>query len=691
MEYTSNVQANPPVIRVTGEASVLKKITRSVCPYDCPDTCGLLIEVAEGKAVKVMGDPEHPFTRGTLCPKMNRYQDTVHSPLRLTRPLLRTGPKGSANFRSISWEEATTVLVDRWQKIIDAFGTEAILPYSYAGTMGLIQRNAGHPFFHRLGASRLDRTICSPAKEAGWKLVMGETPAPHPDEVAESDLVILWGMNAIATNIHFLHGLKQARKKDATVWLIDTYQNLSSSVVDQTFLVRPGSDGALALGWMNLLVRYDLIDLDFIKTHVQGFEELKEKILPHYAPEKVSLLTGLSPETIQSMARTYGIAKKPFIRLGSGLSRYGNGAMTVRTIVSLPALVGGYGKKGAGCLTGTSTSGAFAMKEILREDFMTKETRIVNMNCLGWALNELNNPPVKSLYVYHSNPAAVTPDQNQVLKGLNREDLFTVVHERFMTDTARYADVVLPATSSLEHSDLYRAYGHYCIQRAKAVIPPVGESKSNWEVFCLLAQKMGFDDPFFQQTADDLIHHLLSVPSLLREGIDEKAFSAGKAVELSLPPDGRTKFRTPSGKIEVLNPKERHPLPYYFPPHGGDYPFRLMTAPSFYALNSSFRERKDLLKKEKAMFLQMNPEDAGAKGLQEGQRVIAFNQLGEVSFILHVTPGVPLGVVVAEGVWWLEHSPGLRSVNALTSQRLTDQGGGSTFYDNTVDVRTEGG
>jgi anaerobic selenocysteine-containing dehydrogenase len=361
----------------------------------------------------------------------------------------------------------------------------------------------------------------------------------------------------------------------------------------------------------------------------------------------------------------------------------------VRTVISLPALVGAYGKKGAGCFTSTSTSGAFAMKEILREDFMVKETRTINMNCLGWALNELKDPPIQSLYVYTSNPAAVAPDQNQVLKGLAREDLFTIVHERFMTDTAQYADIVLPSTSSLEHSDLYRSYGHYCIQRAKAVIPPVGESKSNWEVFSLLAEKMGFDDPFFRQTADELIDHLLSIPNPVREGIDQKAFAAGKAVELPLPPDARTRYRTPSGKIEILNPKESHSLPCHLPPYGGDYPFGLMTAPSLYGLNSSFRERSDLLQKEKAMLLQMNPEDAEAKGLSEGQRVIAFNQLGEVPFILRVTPNVPAGVLVAEGVWWLKHCPGSRSVNALTSQRLTDQGGGSTFYDNTVDVRLE--
>jgi anaerobic selenocysteine-containing dehydrogenase len=619
---------------------------------------------------------------------MNRYQETVHSPLRLTHPLLRIGAKGSGEFLPISWEEAMDRIKDRWQKIINQYTAEAILPYSYAGTMGLIQRNAGHPFFHRLGASRLDRTICSPAKEVGWKIVMGETPAPHPDEVAESDLVILWGINAVATNIHFLHGVKKAKQKGAPIWLIDTYQTLTSNVADQTYLVRPGSDGALALGLMHLLVRDNLIDHPFLSDHVQGFEELKEKILPDFLPEKVSRLTRLSPETVKAMAHAYGRAKNPFIRLGAGLSRYGNGAMTIRTIVCLPALVGAYKKRGGGCLTSTGTAGAFAMSEVLREDFMVRKTRIVNMNCLGWVLNELQAPPIQSLYVYHSNPAAVTPDQNQVLKGLSREDLFTIVHERFMTDTARYADIVLPSTSSLEHSDVYRSYGTYCIQHAKPAIPPVGESKSNWEVFCLLAERMGFDEPFFRQTADDLIDHLLSIPNLMREGIDQKAFSVGKAVEIPLPSDARTHFKTLSGKIEILNPKETYPLPCYLPPYEGNYPFRLMTSPSLYALNSSFREREDLRKKEKAMFLQMNPADAESKGMKEGESVIAFNQLGEVSFTLYITPKVPPGVVVAEGVWWLNHCPGPRSVNALTSQRLTDQGGGSTFYDNTVGVRS---
>ncbi|AJE04904.1 molybdopterin oxidoreductase family protein [Geobacter pickeringii] len=664
-------------------------ITRSVCPYDCPDTCGLLVEVENGRAVRVTGDPEHPFTRGTLCPKMLHYERTVHSPERLTTPLIRTGAKGAGEFRRASWEEAIATIAARWQEIIAAHGAEAILPYSYAGTMGLVQRNSGHPFFHRLGASRLERTICSPAKEAGWQAVMGETPAPHPDEVAESDLVILWGINAAATNIHFLHGVREAKRRGAAVWLIDTYETPTAKTADRVILPRPGSDGALALGLMHVISREGLVDRAFVAERVQGFAELAETILPDYPPERVEALTGIPAATVEELARLYAKARAPFIRLGSGLSRYGNGAMTIRTICALPALVGAYGKRGGGLFASTSTGPAFALKEVTREDFQARPTRLVNMNRLGHALTELADPPVMALYVYHSNPAAVTPDQNAILRGLGRDDLFTVVHERFMTDTARWADVVLPATSSLETSDLYRAYGTYCIQRCRPAVPPVGESRSNWDTFALLAEAMGFDEPFFRQSADELIDRLLAIPTSMREGIDLARFNEGKGVELPLPADAPRTFRTPSGKVEILNPREPEPLPRFLPAHeeGGTLPLMLMTAPTPYALNASFYEQEELREKQGGMCLMVNPAEAAARGLADGQRVVAFNVRGEVAFILRVTGGVPAGVAVAEGVWWSAHAPGDRTVNALTSQRLTDRGNGSTFYDTRIDIR----
>ena len=659
------------------------QMLRSVCPYDCPDTCGLLVEIADGQAVAVQGDPEHPYSRGTLCAKMNAYQRTVHSSRRLTTPLLRRGAKGSGEFVVIDWPEAIGLVAQGFRQAIDRFGAEAILPYSYAGTMGLVQRNAGHPFFHALGASRLDRTICAPAKGCGWEAVMGGSHPPPPESVQQSDLVLLWGINAAATSIHYLHDVKIARQRGAKVWLIETYRTPTAAAADRVLLLRPGSDGALALGLMHLLVRENLHDHQFLQSQVQGFAELRDQILPDYPPQRVSELTGITEAELLELARAYASARAPMIRLGSGLSRYANGAMTVRTICALPALVGAYGREGGGCFCGTSTGGAFNLQQVLREDFLAgRNPRTINMNQLGDALTAPQGLPVAALYVYHSNPAAIAPDQNRVLAGLARSDLFTVVHERFLTDTARYADLVLPATSSLEHSDLYRAYGSYCIQRARGVIPPVGESKSNWEVFGLLAAELGLGPEFFRQSADDLIDQLLATPSPWREGIDLAALAAGKGVELRVPQG----CLTPSGKIEILNPRQPRPLPVFVPPQGGAEPLRLMTAPSLYALNASFYERDELRAAQQGMLLQLAPEEAAARGLVDGEAVLASNAQGEVEFELRINPGVPAGVAVAEGVWWLEFAPGARGVNALTSQRLTDQGGGSTFYDNTVEV-----
>jgi anaerobic selenocysteine-containing dehydrogenase len=662
------------------------EILRSVCPYDCPDTCGLLIHVDGGKAVKVQGDPDHPFTRGTICPKMAHYEKTVHSSKRILTPLRRTGPKGSGKFEPISWPEAIEHIKTKWNEIITKHGAEAILPYSYAGTMGLVQRNSGHPFFYSLDASRLERTICSPAKECGWNAVMGKTMGPHPKEIQKSDLVILWGIHAVATSIHLIHDINEARKQGAKIWLIDTYENSTAKIADEVFIVKPGADGALALGLMHVIAKENLADEEFIKEHVQGYDELKLEVLPNYSPQVVSEITGIGADIIENMARQYAKAQGPFIRLGSGLSRYGNGAMTVRTITCLPALVGAWGKTGGGLLTGTSTGGAYDTSLVTHEDFQEKTTRIINMNKLGNALNEVKDPPIMSLYVYHSNPAAIAPDQNMVLQGLAREDLFTIVHERFMTDTAKYADIVLPATTSLEHSDLYRAYGHYTIQRAYAVIPPVGQAKSNWEVFCLLAEAMGINKSFFNQSADDLIDSILAKPSSWLASTKIETLLEGRPLELPMPDNYKTQFKTSSGKIEILNSKEDEPLPKYLKPHGDRAEFWLINSPDARLLNSSFNEREDLTKTNR-MLLQMNPDDADKMSFTDEQAVVAYNDRGEVTFKLKITPKVPRGVVVTEGVWWLEHTPGNRSVNTLTSQRLTDQGKGSTFYDVKVNVR----
>jgi anaerobic selenocysteine-containing dehydrogenase len=662
-------------------------LARSVCPFDCPDACGLLAEVEEGRVVAVRGDPEHPYSRGTLCPKMNGYDRTVHSPDRLLHPLVRTGEKGESRFRRASWDEALDLVASRFRDVAAAEGGEAILPYSYAGSMGLVQRNAGMAFFHRLGATRLDRTICTPAQNAGWAAVMGETPGPSPDVVRGSDLVLLWGINAVATNLHFVSRVKEARRRGAEVILLETYENDTAALADRTILVRPGSDAALALGLVHVLARDGLADEAFLRAETVGWPELRARALEDYPPARVASTTGVAPGTIEELARRLGRARAPFLRVGGGLSRYGNGAMTVRSIVALAAVVGAYGREGGGCLVATRSSAAFDLSPFTGEELLPRRTRLVNMNELGRALATLSDPPIRAMYVWCSNPAAVAPDQNAVLAGLAREDLFLAVHERFLTDTARFADVVLPATTSLEHADLYRSYGHYLVQRTRPAVPPLGEAKPNWDVFRLLAQRMGFEDPVFALTTDEVIDLLLASPSPWREGVDAARLAEGRAVELSVPRSPR--WGTPSGKIELLNAAHREPLPRHLPSHAdaGALPLRLVTAPALHTLNSTFQERPDLRARAGGMRLKLAPSEAAARGLADGSRVVAWSEHGEAEFVLTVTARVPPGVAVAEGVFWLAHVPGRRNVNALTSQRLTDDGGGSTFYDNRVDVR----
>lgn len=662
-------------------------IHRSVCPYDCPDACGLLVEVENGRAVTVSGDPNHPVTTGLICPKMLHYERTVHSPHRLTTPLVRTGAKGSGQFTPISWDEAIDRICSVWRGLIAERGAECILPYSYAGTMGLVQRNAGHAFFHKLGASRLERTICSPAKDAGWKALLGDTPAMNPETIRESDLVILWGLNAAATSIHAMADAQAARRRGARLWVIDTYRTPTCDAADEAFIVRPGGDGALALAMMHVMARDGLADHEFIAASVLGFGEFERTILPDCTPARMADICGLPPEVIERMARAYAAARMPHIRLGSGLTRYANGAMTVRTIACLPAVSGAWAR-GGGIFPGTSTGAAFPLAQVVtREDFMTQPTRLVSMNWLGHALTGLNNPPVTSLYVYHSNPASIAPDQNAVIRGLMRDDLFTVVHERFLTDTARYADIVLPATSSLEHPDLYRCYGSYTAQRCDAIIPPVGEAKSNWEVFSLLAAGMGWDEPFFRQSPDDLIGQLLDFETPWRDTATTGRLRRGEPVLLT--PPGLGRWLTPSGRIEIRNDREQQPFPCLLPTHaeGDGLPLRLQPAVTPYALNSSFYEQDGLCEKQAVMELMMNPVDAEMRGVKNGQPVVVRNNEGAVDFTLKVTERVPPGTVVTEGVWWSSLIGGRPGVNALTSQRLTDGGRGSTLYDVAVEVK----
>lgn len=667
----------------------MTEIKPSVCPYDCPDCCGLLITVEDGKAVCVAGDPEHAFTRGTLCPKMAHYERTVHSAKRIMTPLKRVGQKGEGRFSPIGWDEAIEEIAGRWQSIIRDYGAEAILPYSYAGTMGTIGYSAGHALFYALGATSLDRTICAPAKSRGYRDVMGATLPTAPQEAQHSDMIVLWSISMLATDIHFRHDIETARKRGAKVYCIDTYRTKTADYADAFLCPRPGTDGALALAILHVLVRDGLADRAFLKEYVQGADELEQKVLPHYTPEAAAAITGVPAADIRAFAHAYGNARAPFIRLGSGQSRYVNGAMTSRLITCLPAFVGAYAKKGGGLLTSASGSHAFDKNIIRRPDLEQRGVRHINMCELGRALNDPDlTPPIKALYIYSSNPACTAPDQNQVLRGLQREDLFTVVHERFLTDTTHYADIVLPATTSLESEDLYYSYGHYTIQRARAVIPPVGESKSNWQTARLLAKAMHLTDPIFDQTEEDLVEALIaSTKKAWPLPLSSEALQKLRdclPVDLPLPEDYKLHFATPSGKIEIKNPRCQPPLPDYLPPHKNSEPFHLINAPDMRILDSSFNER-DELTNGNIMTLLIHPQDAAARGLHDGDPVRAKNKRGHAHFILKLSDRVNRGTLVTEGVWWQAYTKD-GNTNRLTSMRLTDKDGGSTFYDVSVTI-----
>ena len=654
----------------------------SVCPYDCPDACGLTLTVEGDRLQQVRGMKAHSFTRGTLCQKMQHYEQTVHHSGRLTTPLRRIGPKGSGQFKPISWDEALQEIAEKFQSCIDTYGSESIMPYSYAGTMGILQKSAGDPLFAILGATRQDKGICSPAKRYGWVSLMGNTLGNRPQDIQHSDCVVLWSLNAVATDVHVLHDVTIARQRGAKLWVIDTHHTETARLADEAIILRPGTDGAFALGVAYILGKEGLVNTEFIDRYVQGYEGFRDTVVSQYNPSKVASITGVPEERIIEFARAYGQAVAPFIRLGSGLSRYGNGANTVRCVVALPALVGAYLHTGGGLLSSASGSQFVGGKRVSWERFQTKDTRLNPMIRLGPMLTEADNPPIKALYVYSSNPAVTSPDQTVVRKGLAREDLFTVVHERFMTDTAKYADIVLPATSSVEHNDVYNSYGHYTIGCGYQAIPPVGESRSNWNTICSIARAMKIDHPVFAMSElemiEDIVRHA-SIPKAVQDRI-----LAGELVEMDLSDTYKLEYGTPSGKIELYNPIEADPYPVYREAHGDTAEFFLINGTDPRILDSSFCELQD---ETPQMIARMHPEDAERKGVANHQFIRLYNERGSLRIALEIDDTVAKGTIVSCGVWWQSQShDSIYTMNVLTASRPTDYAWGSTFYDVKVDV-----
>jgi anaerobic selenocysteine-containing dehydrogenase len=663
----------------------------SVCSLDCPDQCGLLVHKQDGKMVKIQGDPNHPVTKGNICNKVRNMTERIYDPKRLKYPMKRTGAKGEGKFEPISWDEAIETIAAKWKELIQTDGPESILPYSFYGNMGrLSAEGMDRRFFHRLGASLLDRSICSSAGSEGLKYTMGGGFGIDPEDTIHSKLIIFWGINAVSTNMHQVVLAQKARKNGAKIIVIDVHKNQTGQFADWFIPILPGTDAALALGMMHILFAENMVDNDFLQQYTVGHEELREHVV-QYDPITVSGITGVPVEDIYKLARMYGQITPSFIRIGNGLQHHDNGGMCIRTIACLPALTGQWLVKGGGAIKSNSGYLALNTKSLQRPDLLqNKHTRIINMNLLGQALLELN-PPIKSLFVYGTNPAVVAPDSNKVRKGLAREDLFVVVHDLFLTETAKYADIVLPATSSFENTDLYTSYWHHYVQIQQPVIERYGESKSNVEVFQLLAKKMGFEDQCLYETEEEMISQALDNPNNpYLEGIDYETLVKKQYVKANVKPLLPGKLPTPSGKIELYSRKMEQdgypPLPTYTPlVNDGDFPFLFVPGPNHNFLNTTFSNNEKHISFEKEPRLHMNIKDALSKGIMDGDQVRVWNNRGECVLKVSVGENVLPGVVVTQGLW--ADSPGTKHlVNSLTPDRVADMGNGATFFSGRVDV-----
>src|SRR6266404_3552058 len=683
------------------------KIIHAACPHDCPDTCAMLVEVEGGRATKVSGDPDHPPTQGFLCTKVARYLERVYNPDRLLYPMRRIGAKGEGRFERISWDEALETIVKRFQQISESSdGPESILPYSYGGTMGIVNNGSmDRRFFHRLGASKLARTICSAAGGEALRLTVGAKIGTDMENSHRARLIVLWGTNTLSSNIHLWPQIKEALANGARLIGVDPYRNHTHDHCHQFIQVRPGTDAALALAMMNVIISEGLEDRDYIDRYTLGFDKLRERAA-EFPPARAAQICGVSEKEIESFAREYATTRPAVIRVNYGLQRHAGGGMAVRAVASLPAVTGSWRDAGGGVLLSTSGMFAFDDKKLQRPDLASGNPRTINMSRLGEALTEAR-PAVRAIYVYNSNPAAVAPDQSKVLAGFRREDLFTVVHDQFQTDTADYADILLPATTQLEHRDMVKPYGHYYLVYNEPAIPPLGEAKPNWEVFHLLARRMGFDDACFGDTDEDIIRQAIATDYAPLRGITFDQLKQQGWARLNLPEtfapfaDGR--FLTPSGKCEffseTLEQAGLDPLPAFIPPRespdsapelAARFPLQLISPPANSFLNTTFSHLSSFLKSEREPFIQLSAKDAGHRGIDDGDTVRVWNDRGECRLVARITDRVKPGVAVALSIWWNKLSPGHANVNQLVSQELTDIGAGASFFDNLVEVQKSG-
>lgn len=682
-------------------------IVRGACPHDCPDTCATLVTVENGRAVRIAGDPDHPFTQGFLCAKVNRYVERTYHEDRLTTPLRRVGPKGSGRFAPIGWDDALDEIATKLTAIARSTdGPQAILPYSYAGTMGMVQgESMDRRFFHLLGASKLDRTICSMAGTVGMRMTVGANVGADSEGVPESDLVLLWGTNTLTANPHLWPFVLKAKERGAPIICIDPIRTRTAMQCDEWIPIRPGTDGALALGMMHVLFARGLQDRDFLERYTLGHEELCARAA-EWTPARTAAVTGLPEETIVSLGERYGRAKAAFIRVNYGLQRHGGGGMAVRNIACLPAITGHWRRPGGGVQLSTSANFQFDRAAISRPD-LSPPVRTINMIRLGDALTlpdaGVGGPPVKALVVYNSNPAAVAPERNTVLRGLAREDLFTVVLEHFQTDTADWADIVLPATTQLEHWDVHLAYGHHYVSLNRPSIAPIGEAKPNSEIFRLIAARMGMTHEALRDDDLTIIRQALASQSPKLRGVSLDELLERGWMRLNVPtpylPYADGAFPTPSGKCEFRSARMAElgfdPLPDYIAPYESverdpalvkRFPLTLISSPAHTFLNSTFVNVTSLRRQAREPEVLLHPADAARRGIVAGAAVTVRNDRGAFLAKARVEPSIREGVAWAPSIWWGKLAGDGANANQTTSQRVTDLGDGPVFYDNQVEI-----
>ena len=707
-------------------AASSQKTVIGACPHDCPDTCSMIVTVEDDRVVKVRGNPEHPFTDGRLCVKVNHYEERVHHPDRVLYPLKRSGPKGSGEFTRITWAQALDEIVSRWKQIIAEHGATAILPYSYLGTEGILNgMNVGDPFFNKLGATVTERTFCDSAACTGYIMTVGPSPGTDPESFVHSRYIILWACNTIRTNLHHWPFIAEAQKRGAKIVVIDPVRTRTARQADWHIPIKPGTDGALAMAMINVIVSEGLTDKDYVEQYTVGFEELAERAR-EYPPEKVAAMTGIPADDIRKLAREYATTRPSVIRIGVAVERHTGGGQTVRALTCLPALVGAWRDVGGGILQLPIWAFPVKWDGLLRADWIKPGTRVLNQWKLGVALTgELQlDPPIQSLFVFNANPAVVVGEQEKVLQGLAREDLFTVVSEHFVTDTARYADIVLPATTQMEQYDIMFSWGHFYLSLNPPAIKPRGEAVPNTELFRRLAAAMGFDDPHFKRTDEQMAVDSLDWSSPALAGITMEALQQRGFARLKVgtpdtyAPHATGNFMTPSGKVELkasmaaggsfVLPLFRQgsnefqdgtpidPVPCYIPPQesrdtnaalGQKYPLNILSPKNHAFLNSGYGNIARQLGHAGEQYVIMHPADARARSIAEGERVEVFNDRGRFHAELQVSDEVREGVVVAPLGYWASNSANGRSVNVVSSSRYADMGRAPTFSDTLVEVR----